>query len=82
LPDSILEVIDYSKDNAAADMFGKLPKSDVLKFILNDGSWIAVRPSGTEPKIKVYYSIRGENKSALEEKFKTIQGKVNQFIEK
>lgn len=38
--------------------FGKLPASDALKYIMADGSWIAVRPSGTEPEIKIYYSIR------------------------
>ena len=36
-----------------------LPKSNVLKYYLEDGSWIAARPSGTEPKIKFYFSIRG-----------------------
>ena len=39
-----------------------LPKADVLKFVFADSSWIAIRPSGTEPKIKVYYSVKGENK--------------------
>lgn len=39
-----------------------LPKENVLKFIFDDGSWMAVRPSGTEPKIKVYYSVQDENK--------------------
>lgn len=39
----------------------KLPKENVLKFILEDGSWFAIRPSGTEPKIKIYYSIKDEN---------------------
>ena len=38
-----------------------LPKSNVLKYYLDDGSWIAVRPSGTEPKCKVYYCVLGEN---------------------
>lgn len=36
-------------------------KSNVLKYFLEDGSWIAVRPSGTEPKIKIYYCIKGES---------------------
>ena len=45
------EVRDYKKG------INNLPKSDVLKFILEDGSWIAIRPSGTEPKIKFYYGI-------------------------
>ena len=38
-----------------------LPKSNVLKYYLEDGSWIATRPSGTEPKCKFYFSIKGHN---------------------
>lgn len=38
-----------------------LPKENVLKYVLTDGSWVAVRPSGTEPKLKIYYSIRGNS---------------------
>ena len=38
-----------------------LPKSNVLKYYLEDGSWIAARPSGTEPKCKFYFSIKGHN---------------------
>ncbi len=43
-------------------------KSDVLKYFLADGSWIAVRPSGTEPKIKVYYCIHGDSAEDAEKK--------------
>ena len=60
--------------------FGTLPTSNVLKYILIDGSWIAVRPSGTEPKIKIYYSIKGaddeEAEKKLEEFQNTIQAKL------
>ena len=38
-----------------------LPKSNVLKYYLEDGSWIAARPSGTEPKCKFYFSIKGSD---------------------
>ena len=43
-------------------------KSDVLKYYLEDGSWIAVRPSGTEPKCKFYYCIKGTSKEDAHEK--------------
>lgn len=42
---------------------GALPKANVLKYTFEDNSWIAVRPSGTEPKIKVYYCIRGNTRA-------------------
>ena len=66
--DEISKVIDYSKGIKAEDGFGKLPKSNVIKFVMRDGSWIAVRPSGTEPKIKIYYSIKGGNREEAENK--------------
>ena len=45
-------------------------RSDVLKYFLADGSWIAVRPSGTEPKCKIYYCIKGSSKADVAEKRK------------
>ena len=39
-----------------------LPVTNLLKFFFEDGSWLAVRPSGTEPKIKFYYCIKDETK--------------------
>lgn len=67
------QVIDYNNSVAAEENFGILPTSNVLKYILEDGSWIAVRPSGTEPKIKIYYSIKGTDKKAADEKLETIR---------
>ncbi|MFS4085080.1 phospho-sugar mutase [Aerococcus urinaeequi] len=59
----------------------KLPKENVLKFILEDGSWFAIRPSGTEPKIKIYYSIKNENeqnaKIQLQQLKLTLQDKLS-----
>ncbi|SHH39641.1 phospho-sugar mutase [Clostridium grantii] len=52
-----------------------LPKSNVLKFILEDGSWFVVRPSGTEPKMKIYLSVVG--KSEEDAKIKTEEFKTN-----
>lgn len=45
-----------------------LPKSDVLKFVLEDNSWIAIRPSGTEPKIKFYFGVCGNNEVESDKK--------------
>jgi phosphoglucomutase len=47
-----------------------LPKTNMMKFILRDGSWIAVRPSGTEPKIKIYYSIKDINQQKAQQRVK------------
>lgn len=69
-------VIDYSILIEAEPGFGILPTSNVLKYVLEDGSWIAVRRSGTEPKIKLYYSIKGSDQSAAEKKLKEIQDKI------
>ena len=44
-----------------------LPKSDVLKFLLEDNCSLVVRPSGTEPKLKIYISVSAENKEMAEE---------------
>lgn len=49
-----------------------LPKSDVLKFLLEDGSWIAIRPSGTEPKIKFYFGANSDNQEDVELKLKSL----------
>lgn len=70
------EVIDYSVPIEAESGFGTLPASNVLKYILADGSWIAVRPSGTEPKIKIYYSIKGSDAAEAEEKFIAVQNTI------
>lgn len=70
------QVIDYSKPVEAEPGFGTLPTSNVLKYILEDGSWIAVRPSGTEPKIKIYYSIKGADKVEAEKKLEDIQNTI------
>lgn len=69
-------VTDYSKPVDAEEGFGTLPTSNVLKYVLEDGSWIAVRPSGTEPKIKIYYSVKGADKEKAEKKLEEIQNTI------
>lgn len=69
-------VMDYSKPVDAETGFGTLPTSNVLKYVLEDGSWIAVRPSGTEPKIKIYYSVKGEDKVTAEKKLAKFQNTI------
>ncbi len=58
-----------------------LPKSDVLKFILEDGSWIAVRPSGTEPKIKFYFGCNGEEKIDVDNKLEEIIKEIVNYVD-
>ena len=68
---NITDVKDYSTG------IGDLPKSNVLKFFLKGGSWIAVRPSGTEPKLKMYYSVRGIDSSSCERSLQNIRTIIN-----
>ena len=56
------------------------PPSDVLKYTLADGSWIAVRPSGTEPKIKFYIAVVGDSNEDAQEKIAAIEAEINAFI--
>lgn len=63
-------VIDYSKG------VDDLPIENVLKFVWADGSWVAVRPSGTEPKIKIYYSVREENRKQAHKRLEKIRAQI------
>ena len=70
--DKIKEIIDYQKG------VGDLPKSNVIKIIFENGSSIVARPSGTEPKLKIYFSFKGKS---IEENEKSYN-KFLQLIEK
>jgi phosphoglucomutase len=70
---TVLKVRDYESDTVTDIVTGTvtpsgLPKSDVLYFELNDDAWCAVRPSGTEPKIKFYFGVKGESQTDAEAK--------------
>lgn len=69
------KVIDYSTG------VDDLPIENVLKFVWKDGSWVAVRPSGTEPKIKIYYSVREENREKAHTRLEKIRNTVKNIVE-
>ena len=83
----VVLVHDYEKqksqdliNNAEKDI--KLPKSDVLQFILEDGSKISLRPSGTEPKIKIYVSVKDELSEVelYDESNKKLDAKISKIL--
>lgn len=66
----VLHMEDYASE---AMMQAGFPHSDVLRFLLKDGSWVAVRPSGTEPKCKFYYSVVAADRSAAQKKLQDMR---------
>ena len=80
----VIELLDYQKQSKTDLQSGQnfvinLPKSNVLQFITEDGSKISARPSGTEPKIKFYFSVNTKLESI--EKFEETQQKAREKIE-
>ena len=73
--DGVSETLDYSKG------IGDLPKENVLKYIFDDGSWAAVRPSGTEPKLKMYFSVKGADKDSAAARLENIKNKLLEEIQ-
>lgn len=71
---SVKDVLDYSKG------LDGLPKSDVLKYMLEGNSSVVVRPSGTEPKLKTYISISAESMDAASEKEKVIAAELAEMM--
>ncbi len=71
---------DFLTETTVNAAFGPLPKSDVLKYTLQDGSWVAVRPSGTEPKIKIYYSVKGADEEGAKEKLTELREKIGKRL--
>ena len=84
----VVELLDYQKQVATSLTSGQaipinLPKSNVLQFILEDGSKISARPSGTEPKIKFYFSVNGplKDEKDFEQVRKALQEKIKKIIQ-
>ena len=81
-----VEFRDYSSSIIKNMISGKtekinLPVSDILYYILADSTWICVRPSGTEPKVKVYFGVSDKDAAAAEYKIKKVQAAMMKFIE-
>ncbi len=66
----LIEAVDYING------YKDIPPSNVLRYFLNDGSWYAVRPSGTEPKIKLYIYTKGDTEALAEANVALIEGMV------
>ncbi|QQY78811.1 phosphoglucomutase [Keratinibaculum paraultunense] len=71
----LMKIIDYLNDETGN------PKSNVLKYYFDDGSWYAIRPSGTEPKVKVYIYSKDKEKQASKNKIKAIEKATMDRIE-
>lgn len=70
----VIEVKDYQKG------IDSLPKANVLKYFLEDGSWIAIRPSGTEPKLKFYIATKGKTELEAIQNVDGIKADINNMI--
>jgi len=82
----VLEIIDYESSQARNRKTGErskidLPKSNVLYFKLSNDSWCCARPSGTEPKIKFYMGVKGNNLADANEKLKELTKELIHIIE-
>ncbi|OBR63578.1 phosphoglucomutase [Paenibacillus oryzae] len=72
----VAEVLDYS-----AGLQGLRPEN-VLKYKLEDGSWFCLRPSGTEPKIKVYFAVKQESPAAAEKALQALKSSVMSRVDR
>ena len=70
----ITKIMDYSLG------IGSLPKSSVLKICIDGDSSIIIRPSGTEPKLKLYFSVKAENSEKAKEKERKIMKYIETYI--
>ncbi|MCC0644335.1 MULTISPECIES: phospho-sugar mutase [unclassified Clostridioides] len=74
-----IKVIDKKDYKNGVD---NLPKSDVLKYFLEDESWVAIRPSGTEPKLKFYIAVKGTSDVEADEKLRGLKEYIDIMVSK
>ena len=83
----VLSARDYQKDTIKDMATGEvvptgLPASNVLYYDMNDNAWLCVRPSGTEPKIKFYYGVKGSSLADADEKSEALGKAVAEMVDK
>ena len=92
--EKIAEIISYYRKNDVESFNNKkvvevkdfangidgLPKANVLKYFLEDESWVAIRPSGTEPKLKFYIAVKGKEEAECDEKVAGIKNSINEVL--
>ena len=92
--EKIADIISYYRNNDVESFNNKkvvevkdfangidgLPKANVLKYFLEDESWVAIRPSGTEPKLKFYIAVKGKEEVECDEKVVGIKNSINEVL--
>lgn len=83
----LIKYMDYQEQISVDILTGDseeidIPKSNVLKFVLEDGSWYAIRPSGTEPKIKLYMYVKGEILEEAKKKLEKMEAVIMDRLNK
>ena len=72
---AVVKYVDYNDPTATG-----LPKSNVLRWALADGSWAIARPSGTEPKLKIYSGVRGESDQDADAKLAALAAAMDELL--
>lgn len=78
--ESILYDFDIREMQDFSNGFDSFPSANLLKIILGNGSWIAIRPSGTEPKVKCYYCIKNRNKESAEKMYMNLRSVISNIF--
>ena len=83
----VTSIRDYKKNTITEVATGEvketgLPESNVLYYDMNDGAWLCIRPSGTEPKIKFYYGVKGTSMDDAEAKSKAVGDELMGMVDK
>ncbi len=86
LPNKVKEIYDYLNSVMIDENNNKhkllLPSSDVIKYVMEDGNSFVIRPSGTEPKIKIYFTMKGNSFKETHNKKELYEKIINDFVMK